>query len=321
MRHMSADKPGNDRQLLVLRTGPLTTVQDAGRPGFAQLGIGRSGAADRRSHRLANRLVGNLEDEATLEVTLGGLAVRADHDLLIAVTGAPTPITVSGILYGTNAPIALPAGQQAELGPPLRGLRSYLAIRGGIRVPEVLGSRSTDILSGIGPDPLRDGDVVPIGTAYGAAPDLDLAAVAEPAEGELTLSVRIGPRDDWFTDAAMRALLHDRYEVTAESNRVGMRLAGPILERSRTDELPSEGMVVGALQVSPDGQPTLFLTDHPVTGGYPVIAVIGRADVDDAAQARPGQHLRFRLAGDPDAGSAISEAAARKAHSRRSSLP
>ncbi|MGI8721777.1 MAG: biotin-dependent carboxyltransferase family protein [Geodermatophilaceae bacterium] len=294
---MSAANSTDHRQLFVLRTGPLTTVQDAGRPGFAQLGIGRSGAADRRSHRLANRLVGNLEDDATLEVTLGGLAVRAEHDLLIAVSGAPSPITVGGILYGINAPLALRSGEVVALGSPRRGMRSYLAVRGGVRTPAVLGSRSTDILSGIGPDPLRAGDVVPIGTPYGPAPDLDLAAVAEPPDGELTLSVRVGPRDDWFTDAALRALLHDRYEVTGESNRVGMRLSGPILERSRTDELPSEGMVVGALQVTPDGQPTLFLADHPVTGGYPVIAVVGRADVDHAAQARPGQHLRFRLAG------------------------
>ncbi|MBA3369285.1 MAG: biotin-dependent carboxyltransferase family protein [Geodermatophilaceae bacterium] len=306
MRDASPAEPGDERRLLVLHTGPLTTVQDAGRPGFAQLGIGRSGAADRGSHRLANRLVGNLEDDATLEVTLGGLVVRADHDLLIAVTGAPAPITVGAIVHGANAPLALRSGEVAALGSPPRGMRSYVAVRGGVRVQAVLGSRSTDLLSGIGPDPLRVGDIVPIGTAYGAAPDLDLAAVAEPTEGELTLSVRVGPRADWFTDTAMHALLHDRYEVTGESNRVGMRLSGPILERSRPGELPSEGMVVGALQVSPDGQPTLFLADHPVTGGYPVIAVVDRADVDAAAQARPGQHLRFRPAGDPAVGPAPS---------------
>jgi len=291
---MSPTRFSETRQLFVVRPGPLTTVQDTGRPGLAHLGIGRSGAADRHSYRLANRLVGNREDDAALEATLGGLTVRAGHDLLIAITGAQCPITIGGIMYAANAPIALRAGQEAALGIPERGLRSYLAIRGGIRVPEILGSRSTDILSGIGPDPLLAGDVLPVGPAYGASPDLDVAAVAEPAEGDLTLSIRVGPRDDWFTDAAIRDLLQARYEVTSESNRVGMRLSGPILERSRTDELPSEGMVAGALQVSPDGQPTLFLADHPVTGGYPVIAVVGRADLDRAAQARPGQNLRFR---------------------------
>lgn len=284
------------RSLTVLMPGPSSTVQDTGRPGLAQLGIGRSGAADRGSYRLANRLVGNREDEAALEVTLGGLAVRADHDLVIALTGAPCPITVGAISYGVNAPISIGAGEQAILGIPATGLRSYLAVRGGIRVPAVLGSRSTDILSGIGPDPLRAGDILPIGSAYDVQPDLDVAAVATPTAGELTLAVRLGPRDDWFTPEAMDTLLRGRYEVTGETNRVGMRLSGPALTRCRTDELPSEGMVTGAVQISASGQPTLFLADHPVTGGYPVIAVVEPADLDRAAQARPGQHLRFRSA-------------------------
>lgn len=283
-------------RLEILKPGPLTTVQDAGRPGLSHLGIGKSGAADAASYRLANRLVGNSEDDAALEVTFGGLALRSDLDLLIAVAGAPCPIAVGDIRHGTNAPITVKAGEKLVLGSPIRGVRSYVAIRGGIRVPEVLGSRSTDILAGIGPDPLAVGDLVETGAPYGAQPDLDLAPVADPPEGDLVLAVRAGPRDDWFTDQAMDDLLSGRYEVTGESNRVGMRLAGPELKRRRNEELPSEGMVTGALQVSPAGQPTLFLADHPVTGGYPVIAVVAIADVDRAAQARPGQHLRFRLA-------------------------
>lgn len=285
------------RRLTILEPGPLTTVQDGGRPGLSHLGIGKSGAADTVSYRLANRLVGNSEDDAVLEVTFGGLAVRPDRDLLIAVTGAPCPVVVGDIRHGTNAPITVKAGEKVVFGSPIRGLRSYFAIRGGIRVPEVLGSRSTDILAGIGPDPLAVGDVVEIGAPYGVQPDLDLAPVADPPEGDLVLAVRAGPRDDWFTDQAMNDLLSGRYEVTGDSNRVGMRLSGPELTRSRSEELPSEGMVTGALQVSPAGQPTLFLADHPVTGGYPVIAVVAVADVDRAAQARPGQHLRFRLSG------------------------
>ncbi|MBA3339439.1 MAG: biotin-dependent carboxyltransferase family protein [Geodermatophilaceae bacterium] len=281
--------------MVVLETGPLTSVQDSGRPGLAHLGIGRSGAADGGSYRLANRLVGNREDEAALEVTLGGLAIRAEHDLLIAVTGAPCPITVSDIVFGINTPVGIKAGQRVSLASPAAGLRSYLAVRGGICVAEVLGSRSTDVLTGIGPDRLRPGDVLPIGAPYGPQPDLDLAPVAAPAAGDLVLTVRPGPRDDWFTREAMGVLLGGRYEVTEQSNRVGMRLAGPALHRSREGELPSEGMVTGALQVSASGQPTLFLADHPVTGGYPVIAVVVLADVDRAAQARPGQHLQFRL--------------------------
>lgn len=282
--------------LTVVEPGPLTSVQDAGRPGLAELGVGASGAADRGSFRLANRLVGNDEDEATLEITFGGLVVRAHRDVLIAITGAPCAITIADIRYGLNSPLQLGAGDLLRLGTPSSGMRSYLAVRGGIRVDEVLGSRSSDMLAGIGPDQLAAGDVVPLGSPYGTPPELDVAAVAAPAESDLTLTVRAGPRADWFTPAAMRALLEGRYEVTAESNRVGMRLSGPELPRLRIDELPSEGMVTGALQVSPSGQPTLFLADHPVTGGYPVIAVVDRADVDRAAQTRPGQHLRFRLA-------------------------
>ncbi len=284
------------RRLVILEAGPLSTVQDAGRPGLAHLGIGRSGAADGSSYRLANRLVSNRETEAVLEVTLGGLAFRAEHDLLIAVTGAPCPVQVANIVFGINTPIAVTAGQEVTFGPPSTGLRSYVAVRGGIDVPEVLGSRSTDVLAGIGPDPLTSGDVIPVGPAYGRHPHLDLAPVAAPSAGDLALVIRPGPRDDWFTPEAMQDLLTGRYEVTEASNRVGMRLAGPELRRSRDDELPSEGMVTGALQVSPSGQPTLFLADHPVTGGYPVIAVVEATDVDRAAQARPGQHLRFRLA-------------------------
>ncbi|MDQ4039014.1 MAG: biotin-dependent carboxyltransferase family protein [Actinomycetota bacterium] len=282
--------------LSVLQAGPLTTVQDDGRPGLGHLGIGTSGAADRGSFRLANRLVGNRQDDAALEMTLGALVVRAERDLVIAVTGAPCPITVADIEHGPNGPITVRAGDRVVFGTPATGLRSYLAVRGGIRVPQILGSRSTDILSGIGPDPLQAGARLPIGPPYGAPPKLDVAGVAAPPLGTLTLRIRPGPRDNWFTSAALSALLAGRYEVTGESNRVGMRLSGPTLERSRTEELPSEGMVTGALQVSPSGQPTLFLADHPVTGGYPVIAVVEQADIDRAAQARPGQHLRFRRA-------------------------
>lgn len=281
--------------LRVLEPGPLTTVQDRGRPGLAHLGVGRSGAADQGSYRLANRLVGNDEGDAVLEVTLGGLAVRAEADLILALAGAPCAVRVDGRSHAANAPIGIGSGKELILEPPPSGLRSYLAVRGGIRVPEILGSCSTDTLSGIGPGIIKKGDVLPIGRPYGPQPTLDLAPVEAPSEDDLTLAVRLGPRDEWFTDDAIGEFLAARFEVTAESNRVGMRLHGPALERARAGELPSEGMVLGAVQVTPDGQPTLFLADHPVTGGYPVVAVVAAEDLDRAAQARPGQHLRFRL--------------------------
>ncbi|MER5393650.1 biotin-dependent carboxyltransferase family protein [Saccharopolyspora sp. NPDC002686] len=278
----------------VLATGPLATVQDLGRPGLAGIGVGPSGAADGGAFRLANRLVGNDEGAAAIEVTFGGLEVRATRDLTVALTGAPCPITVDGRGAAANSVVRVPSGAVLKLGLPDRGLRSYLAVRGGIDVEPVLGSRATDVLAGLGPEPLAPGSVLRVGPAPQQFPRVDQAPVAVCAADEITLRVAFGPRHDWFTEEALTALVSSPYEVTAESNRVGMRLAGPALERSRTDELPSEGMVPGALQVPPSARPTLFLADHPVTGGYPVIAVVVAADLDKAAQARPGQRIRFR---------------------------
>jgi biotin-dependent carboxylase-like uncharacterized protein len=279
------------RALTVLATGPLTTVQDRGRPGQAALGIGRSGAADRAAAGLANRLVGNPAGAAVLEVTLGGLVVRADGDLLVVTTGARSPGSPAHA-----APVRLAAGAELRLGMPVSGLRTYLAVRGGIDVPPVLGSRSTDVLAGLGPAVVAAGDVLPVGTSPLPLPGVDVAAVAEPPAGELTVPVLPGPRANWFSADAWRTLTGTSYTVSSESNRVGLRLAGEPLTRVRTGELPSEGMVRGALQVPPSGTPVLFLADHPVTGGYPVIGYVVDEAVDRCAQLRPGQSLRFRPA-------------------------
>lgn len=290
------------RVLEVLETGPLATVQDLGRPGLAGLGVGRSGAADVGSLRLANRLLGNDPGAAAIEVTLGGLALRAHADVLVALTGAPCPAGVDGVGVGPQTPISLPAGAVLRLGIPDRGLRTYVAVRGGVAVEPVLGSRATDVMSGIGPAVLAPGATLPVGAAPVGWPNVDVAPVPALADGTLELRVHPGPRDDWFAAGALEALCSAPYDVTAESNRVGMRLRGPVLARSREEELPSEGMVRGALQVPPTGQPTLFLSDHPVTGGYPVVGVVVAADLDLAAQARPGQQLRFRLGRRQDLG-------------------
>jgi biotin-dependent carboxylase-like uncharacterized protein len=276
------------RALTVLATGPLTTVQDEGRPGQAALGIGRSGACDRASAALANRLVGNPASAAVLEVTFGGLAVRAGADLLVVTTGARCP----GAPHA--APTLLRRGAELRLGPPAGGLRSYLAVRGGIDVPPVLGSRSTDVLAGLGPAVVAAGDVLPVGEPSVPPAGVDLAPVADPPAGEVAVAVLPGPRADWFGAAGWSALTGQPWQVTSDSNRVGLRLDGRPLARLRGGELPSEGMVRGALQVPPAGTPVLFLADHPVTGGYPVIGYVVDADVDRCAQLRPGQALRFR---------------------------
>jgi allophanate hydrolase subunit 2 len=167
-------------------------------------------------------------------------------------------------------------------------------VRGGVDVAPVLGSRSTDLLSGLGPAVLAAGTAIPIGHPRLPHPGVDLAPVPD-IEVEATLRITVGPRDDWFTKEALSLLTSRPYDVTPASDRVGLRLSGPALDRRMRGELPSEGMVEGALQVPPDGQPVLFLADHPVTGGYPVVAVVEPADVPLAGQARPGEQLRFTL--------------------------
>ena len=279
--------------LSVLDPGPLSTVQDRGRPGWASIGVTASGAADRSAADLANRLVGNDPAAAVIEVTAGGLRVRAERTVLVAVTGAPVPVVAGGRAAPFNAPLTLPAGAVLVLGRPALGLRSYLAVRGGVDVPPVLGSRSTDTLSGLGPPPLRPGDRLPVGALAAEEPVVDVAAVRPPSTRPV-LHVLPGPRRDWLGPAAWTALTESEWTVTAQSDRVGLRLAGPPLPRAREEELPSEGLVPGAVQVPPDGAPVLFLTDHPVTGGYPVLAVVAAADLPAAAQLRPGDVVRFR---------------------------
>ncbi|MDT4951860.1 MAG: hypothetical protein QOJ37_4455 [Pseudonocardiales bacterium] len=266
----------------IVAPGPLATVQDLGRSGYAALGVPRSGAFDRAALRLANRLVGNVETAAAIEVTLGGLVVRLADAATVAMTGA---LCRGNLDWG--AAVSVPAGTTLRLDPPAAGVRSYLAVRGGIDVDAVLGSRSTDTLSGLGPSALRAGDVLPVGRAEGEVSGTTVGPNATPP----ALSVRFGPRDDWFTPAAQSRLVGAEWVVRSDSDRVGIRLDGPPLERSRTDELPSEAVLPGAVQVPTDGRPIVFGPDAPVTGGYPVIAVL--TDVDHAAQLRPGDVVRF----------------------------
>ncbi|BCJ26960.1 hypothetical protein Asera_10680 [Actinocatenispora sera] len=348
----------------MLKPGLLTTVQDRGRPGLAYLGVPRSGAADLPALELANRLVGNEPGAAGLEFTVTGAVLRAEEPLLVAVTGAPAPVRVAGAEVPHGAAVRVPAGAELAVGTARTGLRSYLAVGGGVAVPPVLGSRATDTLSGLGPAPLRKGDAIPIGPprAVRAADDEAIAAAPTGAGGTdaartgtghtgtgsidaartgtghtgaggidaartgtgrtgagpdgdaghgdagragaggaaaVVLRVHPGPRVDWFTPAAVRTLLSADYRVSPTSNRVGMRLAGPALARAVDAELPSEGVVLGAVQVPAGGEPLVFLADHPTTGGYPVIAVVDPDDVPRAAQARPGTPVRFESEGVP----------------------
>ena len=282
--------------LEILRSGPLSLIEDLGRPGLAHMGVSRSGAADRRSHTLANRLVANPGELATIEVTFGGLTARVrggdKKGVAIAVTGADTDPAVNGVPFGTNSIHYARDGEVITLGAPHSGLRTYLAVRGGIDVVPVLGSRSYDVMSAIGPRPLAPGDVLPIGEHSDEFPELDQAPVAAIDDDVLELMVVPGPRDDWFVDPDV--LIRTNWQATNKSDRVGMRLVGMPLEYRWPDrQLPSEGATRGAIQVPPNGFPVILGPDHPVTGGYPVIGVVADDDVDRVAQIRPGQTVRM----------------------------
>jgi biotin-dependent carboxylase-like uncharacterized protein len=267
--------------LRVLSAGPLTTVQDRGRLGLAHLGVPRAGPLDRPAAELANRLVGNRPDAALLEVTLGGLVARPERGVWVAVTGAGRP-------YARAEWVA--AGETVTVEAPDEGVRSYLAVAGGIAVDPVLGSRATDTLAWVGPPRVTDGVDLPLGPTAGVPQPLDTPR--PPAPGPLRLVA--GPHPAYFGEAALAAVCAAAYAVRPESNRVGLRLQGPEVPRRGPAELPSEGMVLGAVQVPPDGQPVVLLADHPPTGGYPVIAVVHPDDLWQCGQLRPGETVRFR---------------------------
>ncbi|PTT67233.1 carboxyltransferase domain-containing protein [Arthrobacter sp. HMWF013] len=312
-----ADVPSG---LRILSPGLQSLIQDLGRPGHAGLGVSAAGALDRASVRRANRIVGNQPSAAVVESVAGGLRIQAVGDQVLAVAGAPSALTV---VTPSDVPdsgdndaggpeddlpervrevpmataFALLDGEILTIGAPERGFRSYLAIRGGVEAEAVLGSRSTDTMSGIGPAPLAAGQLLGAGVATSSNvvgnPELQPDF---PDAGVTVLDVVPGPRDDWFDAAALESLCSQDWAVTPRSNRVGMRLAGEPLTRCRDGELASEGTMAGALQIPPEGQPVLFLADHPITGGYPVIGVVVDHQLDLAAQIPIGGSLRFRWA-------------------------
>ncbi len=276
-------------ELIVVAPGPSTTVQDGGRPGYAAMGVTESGAFDRGAYEAGRLLLGNDEGAAALEVVLGGLTVRATGPTRGVVTGALARVTAADRPVGYGEPFYLLPGEELRVGSCSRGIRVYVSFAGGVDAPCVLGSRSTDTLSGLGPAPLTAGDVLMLGGAGrpGTAP---VATLTPPTTGTVTLDVLPGPRTDWLTDPDLAG----EWTVSPDSNRVGVRLSGPVVDLTRTGELPSEGVVRGAIQVPPGGQPVIFGPDHPTTGGYPVVGVLTDASCDALAQLRPGQQVRLR---------------------------
>nr|WP_218880827.1 biotin-dependent carboxyltransferase family protein [Kineosphaera limosa] len=308
----------------VIKTGPQVVLEDLGRPGLASIGVSRSGAADFASYLLGGRLVGHSFDRelghglaggfaeggpgpAALEVLLGGLVARAHGDLTIALTGAPTGPTIDGRRIDEDAPVRMHDGEVLSLGVPEQGLRTYVSVRGGFDVEPVLGSRSRDTLSGIGPV-VEPGTFLPVGqTNSEPQPFVDHVTLAPPTGDLVDLEVLPGPRGDWLDDLGKLASTY--WTASLRSNRVGLRLTGPALKR-RPDrvgvELPSEGAVRGTIQVPHGGEPVIFLADHPVTGGYPAVGVLTRDSVNRAAQIRPGQEVKLRFVTKDTTGGTVS---------------
>lgn len=283
--------------------GLQALLQDGGRHGQAKQGVSASGAMDRRSLQAANRLVGNASDTACIEVAYGGFQLACRGDAVVAVTGAEGPVTLTradGAQWPLPRyqPVALAEGDVLALGEPTAGIRSYIAVRGGFDIAPVLGSLSSDTLARVGPAAIAVGDVLPVravsaGALVGEpeAPPTDLPTVRE----EVVLDIVLGPRTDWFTPDAVELLCGQAWTVTPQSNRVGIRLAGEeALARANHAELPSEGTARGSIQVPASGQPVLFLADHPLTGGYPVIASVATHHLDRAGQIPVNARVRFR---------------------------
>jgi biotin-dependent carboxylase-like uncharacterized protein len=277
----------------IARAGPLASVQDLGRPGWRDRGLSLCGALDEFALRAGNLLVGNVPGAAGLEFTLGAATLRFHADTCIAVTGTDADASLDGRPVRPWWRVRVKAGQTLKLAAPRERMRSYVTVAGGFDLPDMLGSRSTDLKGGFGGldgRALRDGDRLPLN----ACPALPVRTVGlRPPEWTPTVRMLPGPEHEDFSTAAREAFWAADWTVTPQSNRMGYRLAGPVLERERGGELASHGVLPGVVQVPPSGQPIVLLADAQTTGGYPKIGVVIRADLWKLGQLRLGARLRF----------------------------
>ncbi|MGB9429777.1 MAG: biotin-dependent carboxyltransferase family protein [Gammaproteobacteria bacterium] len=298
--------------MTVLEPGRLTSFQDGGREGHAHLGVPRAGAADNLSLRQANLLVGNPEYTAALEMTLSGPALRFEVNAAIAFAGGCVEAHLDDSPIPMYQSVPVRAGQVLTCGAVQTGLRCYLAVAGGFSIPPVLASASTDTFAGLGPLVLRAGDMFAI-QSHSLYAGWYLRAPPEFFD-EATLHVIPGPHAEWFSAGALADFLRTSYQVRADSDRTGLRLAGGRVARNNQNELRSQGMVSGAVQVPGDGHPIVLLPNHGTTGGYPVIAVVIRADLPRLGQLRPGATLRFEAVSREQALAALQAAEAELRH-------
>lgn len=280
--------------VVVLKPGMLTTVQDLGRWGLQDSGVPVAGPMDAYSHRLANRLVGNPDTAATLEVTLIGPELQFEGEVLCAIAGAEFPVRLDGVAVPSCRAFRVPSGGRLSFGVRRRGARAYLAVRGGFDVPKVFGSRATHLLSamgGLGGRALASGDRVPVGDEVAGEPTAGEPLVLP--EGGARVRVVWGPQDDYFTAEARERLVTERFLLTPQSNRQGYRLQGPALAHAGPADILSDATPIGSLQVPASGQPILLMADRQTTGGYPKIATVITADLPVAGQLAPGDWVAF----------------------------
>ena len=283
--------------LLVEDGGPLTTVQDLGRPGYLRVGIPASGPMDREAFLLANRLVGNPDTAAGLECTLIGPRLAFTDERLVAITGADMAPTVNGAPVPAWQGLRVRAGDVLRLGPARSGVRAYLAIAGGVDTPPVLGSRATYVrgrLGGLEGGALRKGDRLPLGRVGAARPRRVQPERVPTYGGEPELAVVLGPQDDRFTAAGIAALFEGPYQMLPQNDRMGARLQGPFIEHTRGHDIISDGVALGGIQVIGEGQPIVLLADRQSTGGYTKIGTVCSFDIGRIAQVKPGGRLHFR---------------------------
>jgi antagonist of KipI len=286
----------SDRALLVLRPGLLTTIQDLGRWGDQGNGVPVAGPMDVYSHRLANQLVGNSERAAALEITLAGPELQADGDMLCAVAGADFSLAVGGHSIHHTGAFRVQSGSTIRFRERRSGARGTLAVRGGIAVPEILGSRATSVLSRMGPfggRALLAGDRLPVGQERSFDGAESRAYPLALPRGGARLRVIVGPHEARFAPAAFDTLFSSRYTLTPSSNRMGYRLEGPSLTHADGADILSDATPIGSIQVPGSGQPILLMADRQTTGGYPKIATVITADLPLAGQLAPGDWVEF----------------------------
>lgn len=276
----------------VLTPGPATTLQDLGRQALGHLGVPSAGAVDRLNLRIANRLVGNSDAAAALEMTAEGAILRFTADARVALSGGALELQLDGAPVPMYQTLFVKAGTELRCGRIAHGWRSYLAVAGGIQATPVLGSRSTDTLAKLGPAPLATGMLLKV-SAVPALSEGSYLRSAPQYAASARLRILAGPHQEWFAPEALLALRNGVFRVSSQSDRVGLRLEGPALQRVKEGELPSLGMVEGAVQVPGSGQPIVLMANHGATGGYPVVANVIAADLHLAAQLAPGAEVSF----------------------------